>query len=74
VTASGNFRTRERQFTRADVVRAADRAVARFRGDVSRAHAYAGGMADRYESHKWEQVMDLLRGRMIDASSGKVTR
>lgn len=61
MSSSGNFKTVERPFTHADVVRLARNAIKRFKGNVAKAHGYAMNMADRWESHKWEQVMDYLR-------------
>lgn len=57
---TGNFKTIERPFTHADVVRLARRALARAHGDVNKAGRYASNMADRYESVKWEQVMNYI--------------
>lgn len=61
MSPSGNFKTVERPFTRADVERLARNAIKRFKGDAAKAHAYAMNMADRWESYKWEQVTDYLR-------------
>jgi hypothetical protein len=57
---SGNFKTTEKPFTEADVARLARQALARSHGNIAKAGQYAANMADRYESHKWERVMDYL--------------
>ena len=57
---SGNFKTAEKPFTQADVDKLARSALKRCKGDVGRAQRYASNMADHYESHKWEQVMDRI--------------
>lgn len=58
--SGGNFKTVEKPFTRLDVDRLARAALKRCKGDVGRAQRYASNMADRYESHKWEQVIDRI--------------
>lgn len=58
---TGNFKSPEQPFTHADVMRLARNAIKRFRGDAGKAHNYAMNMADKWESYKWEQVMDYLR-------------
>lgn len=60
MSPTGNFKTPERSFSQADVVRLANNAIQRFKGDRGKAHRYASNMADRWESYKWEQVMDYL--------------
>jgi hypothetical protein len=61
MSPTGNFKTPERPFTHADVVHLARNAIKRFRGNAAKAHGDAMDMADRWESYKWEQVMDYLR-------------
>lgn len=62
---TGNFKTPERSFTQDDVERLARRALQRAHGDPDKAGRYAASMADRYESTKWEQVMNYIRDRKI---------
>jgi hypothetical protein len=56
----GNFKSTERPFTEADVARLARQALARSHGNIAKAGQYASNMADRYESAKWERVMDYI--------------
>jgi len=60
MSPSGNFKTPEKSFTQTDVDKLARAALRRCKGDVGRAQRYASNMADRYESYKWEQVMDRI--------------
>mgnify|MGYP001580828041 FL=1 len=56
----GNFKSKEPEFTRADVDRLARNALKRSKGNVGKARTYAQHMADHYESYKWEQVVDRI--------------
>jgi hypothetical protein len=56
----GNFKSTERPFTEADVARLARQALVRSHGNIAKAGQYASNMADRYESAKWERVMDYI--------------
>jgi hypothetical protein len=60
MSGGGNFKSTEKPFTEADVARLARQAMARAHGNIAKAGQYASNMADRYESAKWERVMDYI--------------
>ena len=56
----GNYKSFEKPFTDRDVLEQARRVLARYRGDKNAAGRYARAMEDRYESAKWQRVVELL--------------
>jgi hypothetical protein len=56
----GNIKSFEKPFTHAEVVALAERTLKRFGGDRNKAGRYARSMENRYESSKWQQVVEVI--------------